>query len=123
MKDTRAEIYIKAFDKDGNPADFSSYYYHDKDCDGIPMKDFKQYVKDNAESLVDIIEATEEEIKDVTDLVNGYDRDSVKSNDKEAIQSLIERIETRNGTHTIDSAYLLGVGTKDYTLVNIDYEA
>ena len=53
MKDTRAEIYIKAFDKDGNPADFSAYYYHDRDCDGIPMKDFKQYVKDNAERIAE----------------------------------------------------------------------
>ena len=33
---------------------------------------------------------------------------------------LIERIESRNGTHTIDAAYLIGVGKKDYELINID---
>ena len=49
--------------------------------------------------------------------------DLVYASNDEGKSHLIERIETRNGTHTIDSAYLLGVGTKDYTLVNIDYEA
>ena len=53
MKDTRAEIYIKAFDKDGNQADFSAYYYHDKDCANVPIKEFKQYVKDNAQSIAE----------------------------------------------------------------------
>ena len=32
----------------------------------------------------------------------------------------IERVESRNGTHTIESAWKLGVGSKDYTLINID---
>ena len=49
--------------------------------------------------------------------------DLVYASNDEGKSHLIERIETRNGTHTIDSAYLLGVGTKDYTLVNIDDEA
>jgi uncharacterized Fe-S center protein len=33
---------------------------------------------------------------------------------------LIERIETRNGTHTIDAAEALGFGSTDYTLIEID---
>ncbi len=33
---------------------------------------------------------------------------------------LIERIESRNGIHTIDSAYELGIGNKEYELINID---
>ena len=33
---------------------------------------------------------------------------------------LIERIESRNGVHTIDSAYELGIGNKEYELINID---
>jgi len=33
---------------------------------------------------------------------------------------LIERIESRNGTHTIDAAAALGFGSTDYTLIEID---
>ena len=33
---------------------------------------------------------------------------------------LIERIETRNGTHTVDAAADLGVGSKEYELINMD---
>lgn len=33
---------------------------------------------------------------------------------------LIERIESRNGTHTIDAASDLGIGNKTYELINID---
>ena len=33
---------------------------------------------------------------------------------------LIERIESRNGTHTIDAAAALGFGNTDYTLIEID---
>lgn len=33
---------------------------------------------------------------------------------------LIERIESRNGVHTIESAYLLGVGNREYELIQID---
>ena len=35
-------------------------------------------------------------------------------------EHLIERIESRNGIHTIDSAYELGIGNKEYELINID---
>jgi uncharacterized protein len=33
---------------------------------------------------------------------------------------LVERIESRNGRHTVDVAAKLGFGTKDYELINID---
>lgn len=33
---------------------------------------------------------------------------------------LIERIESRHGIHTIDSAFDLGIGTKEYELIDID---
>lgn len=33
---------------------------------------------------------------------------------------LIERIESRNGYHTIESAEKLGIGTTEYELINID---
>lgn len=46
--------------------------------------------------------------------------DLVYASDDEGKNHLIERIETRNGTHTIDCAQFLGVGTCDYRLVNID---
>ncbi len=32
----------------------------------------------------------------------------------------VERVESRNGTHTIDTAAELGVGTKNYELISID---
>lgn len=32
----------------------------------------------------------------------------------------VERVESRNGTHTIDTAADLGIGTKDYELISID---
>lgn len=35
-------------------------------------------------------------------------------------EHLIERIETRNGTHTVDAAADLGVGSKEYELINMD---
>ena len=33
---------------------------------------------------------------------------------------MLERINTRHGTHTIDAAAELGFGTKAYELVNVD---
>lgn len=35
-------------------------------------------------------------------------------------EHLIERIESRNGLHTIESAYKLHVGNREYELINID---
>ena len=32
---------------------------------------------------------------------------------------LIERIESRHGIHTIDAAYELGIGSKEYELIEI----
>ena len=42
-----------------------------------------------------------------------------KSNDK-GKEHFLERVNSRHGTHTIDSAEELGVGSKDYELINID---
>ena len=36
------------------------------------------------------------------------------------IKAAVERIESRNGHHTIDAAKKLGIGTTDYELINID---
>ena len=33
---------------------------------------------------------------------------------------LIERINTRHGTHTVDYAEKIGLGTKKYVIVNLD---
>jgi uncharacterized Fe-S center protein len=35
---------------------------------------------------------------------------------------LVERIESRNGLHTIESAWRIGVGSKDYTLIDVSDE-
>ncbi len=42
------------------------------------------------------------------------------SSDKEGSRSLRERIESRNGTHTLDHAEKLGLGSRTYRLVMID---
>lgn len=46
--------------------------------------------------------------------------DLVYSSNEYGKAHFIERVESRNGTHTIESAWKLGVGSKDYTLINID---
>jgi len=48
--------------------------------------------------------------------------DLVYSSEDEGKKHLIERIESRNGVHTIDCAYKLGVGNKEYELVDITNE-
>lgn len=35
-------------------------------------------------------------------------------------QSLINRIESRNGLHTLEQAEKIGLGSREYQLVNID---
>ncbi|MCI8482477.1 MAG: ferredoxin, partial [Clostridia bacterium] len=35
-------------------------------------------------------------------------------------EHFLERVESRHGTHTIDVAEELGVGTKNYELVKLD---
>ena len=46
--------------------------------------------------------------------------DLVYQSNDEGKSHLIERIESRNGIHTIDCAEQLGYGTKKYTLIQID---
>jgi len=41
------------------------------------------------------------------------------ADDKESA-SLKERIESRNGTHILDYAEAIGIGSQKYTLKNID---
>jgi uncharacterized Fe-S center protein len=43
--------------------------------------------------------------------------DLVYNSEDDGKTHLIERIESRNGTHTIDTAEKLGVGTKKYKLI------
>ena len=35
-------------------------------------------------------------------------------------ESLVERIESRNGLHTLDAAETVGLGSRTYSLVNLD---
>ena len=46
--------------------------------------------------------------------------DLVKNSTDKGRDHLLERINSRQGTHTIDAAVELGIGTKDYELINID---
>ncbi len=45
--------------------------------------------------------------------------DLVYASDDPGKDTLIERIESRNGSHTVDAAYALGFGEKDYTLIEL----
>ncbi len=45
--------------------------------------------------------------------------DLVYNSDDSGKNHLIERIESRNGSHTIDAAYELGVGNKEYELIEV----
>ena len=46
--------------------------------------------------------------------------DLVKASNDPGREHLLERINTRHGTHTIDAAAALGFGTQDYELVYVD---
>ena len=46
--------------------------------------------------------------------------DLVKNSEDEGKEHLLERINSRNGTHTIDMAEKLNIGTKEYELINLD---
>ena len=46
--------------------------------------------------------------------------DLVYSSDDAGKDHLIERIESRNGIHTIEKAFDLGIGNREYELINID---
>lgn len=45
--------------------------------------------------------------------------DLVKSSNDPGKEHLLERISSRQGTHTIDAAEELGLGTKEYELIEI----
>ena len=46
--------------------------------------------------------------------------DLVKNSNDEGKEHFLERVNSRNGEHTIEAAANLGFGTKDYDLINID---
>ncbi len=46
--------------------------------------------------------------------------DLVKNANDPGKEILLERINSRNGTHTIDTAYELGVGNKEYELIEVE---
>ncbi len=46
--------------------------------------------------------------------------DLVKKSDDPGKDHLLERINSRHGTHTIDAANELGIGTKEYELIELD---
>lgn len=46
--------------------------------------------------------------------------DLVKASNDPGRDHLLERINSRHGTHTIDAAAALGFGTQDYELISLD---
>jgi len=46
--------------------------------------------------------------------------DLIKSSNDPGKEKLLERIESKNGTLTIDASYNLGIGNKEYELININ---
>lgn len=46
--------------------------------------------------------------------------DLVYSSDDSGKKDLIERIESRNGIHTVETAYELGIGNREYELIKVD---
>ena len=46
--------------------------------------------------------------------------DLVKQSNDPGKEHFLERVNSRNGTHTIDSAAELGYGTKEYELINVE---
>lgn len=46
--------------------------------------------------------------------------DLVKKSNDPGKEHFLERVNSRHGTHTIDSAVELGFGTKEYELINVD---
>ena len=46
--------------------------------------------------------------------------DLVKNSDVPGKEHFFERVNSRNGTHTIDAAAELGFGTKEYELINVE---
>ena len=81
----------------------------DCDCDGNPHS---PEIKD-----IGILASTDPVALDKAciDLIFNYD-----SKEGDTAAPLIERVTTRHGTHTIDHAEKLGLGTQNYKIVNID---
>ena len=46
--------------------------------------------------------------------------DLIYNSDDPGRDHFVERVESRKGTHTIDAAFELGMGTKDYELISVD---
>ena len=46
--------------------------------------------------------------------------DLVKNSNDPGKEHFLERVNSRNGTHTIDAAAELGFGTKEYELINVE---
>ena len=46
--------------------------------------------------------------------------DLVNKSDDPGKEHFLERVNSRNGVHTIDAATELGFGTREYELVNVD---
>ena len=46
--------------------------------------------------------------------------DAVYHSPDEGKAALIERMESRHGIHTVEAAAELGLGSREYTLVNLD---
>ena len=46
--------------------------------------------------------------------------DLVYASDDPGTAHLIERIESRNGVHTIEAAAKLGYGTREYALIEVE---
>lgn len=46
--------------------------------------------------------------------------DLVYSSDDPGKKDLIERMESRNGIHIVETAYELGIGNREYELIEID---
>ncbi|HIX66738.1 MAG TPA: DUF362 domain-containing protein [Candidatus Anaerostipes excrementavium] len=49
--------------------------------------------------------------------------DAVYQSPDDGKEALIERIESRNGIHTIETAAELGLGNREYEIVDLDYES
>ena len=81
----------------------------DCDCDGNPHSPELQDIG--------ILASTDPVALDraCLDLVFNYD-----SKDGDTAEPLIERIKTRHGTHTVDHAEKIGLGTQKYNLISID---
>lgn len=61
-------------------------------------------IKENAEKLIEKVDATAQDIRDITDTANGYGAESVKSDDRQDLQELIDRIDSLTQTGNLTDA-------------------